>query len=196
MSLKIVGPFSTGVKSQVLTNVQSWLFSIHNTYLKLNAIKTCSVGGALVNLLFFTCSVGKFCVIQQDNLVADKLQVMKTYFVKNVKEQVDNVYLASEFTVLTESKKPIKTSERFWRNFVNIFVEMILHSFQDNEIEELLAKVRDADLVITPPTSKRVKLEEPSTSNEPSIISLSSFVTTPHSKTKDSFVQVVWIQFK
>ena len=68
---------------------------------------------------------------------------------------------------------------------------MILHSFQDNEIEELLAKVRDADLVITPPTSKRVKLEEPSTSNEPSIISLSSFVTTPHSKTKDSFVQVV-----
>ena len=81
--------------------------------LKLNAVKTCGVGGALVNLLFFTCSVGKFCVIQQDNLVADKLQVMKTYFVKNVKKQVDNVYMASEFTVLTESKKPIKISERF-----------------------------------------------------------------------------------
>ena len=71
------------------------------------------MGAAVVTLLFFTCSVGKFCVIQQDDLVANKLQLTKTYFVKNVKKQFDDVYLAYESTVLTESKIPIKTSERF-----------------------------------------------------------------------------------
>ena len=70
------------------------------------------MGAAVVNLLFFTCSVEKFCVIHQDDLVANKLQLKKTYFVKNVKKQFDDVFLAFESTVLQESKKPIKTSER------------------------------------------------------------------------------------
>ena len=76
-------------------------------------MKTCSVGAVVATLLFFTCSVGKFCVIHQDNLVANKLQLKKTYFVKNVKKQFDDVYMAFESTVLTESKKPIRTAERY-----------------------------------------------------------------------------------
>ena len=80
---------------------------------QLVAIKTCSVGAALVTVLFFSCNVGKFCIIHQDAQIGNELQLKTTYFIKNVKKQFDDVYLAINSTVLTKSKKPLKNSERF-----------------------------------------------------------------------------------
>lgn len=164
----------------------------HIFIFQLSAIKSCSVGAALVTVLFFSCSVGKFCLVHQDDLVTNTLQLKKTYHVKNVKKQFDDVYLAINSTVLKESKKPIQNSERFLGFIIRIMnILFSIFSFEDNEIEDLLKKVKDTNLDIATRPSKRVKLEEPSA--ESAFISLSTFLTTPHFKTKKSFVQVFYL---
>ena len=75
-------------------------------------MKTCSVDATLVPFVFFTREAGKFSVIHQDSLVTDTLQLKKTYFLKNVKKQIDDVYMANQNTVIKESKKALQTSER------------------------------------------------------------------------------------
>ena len=75
-------------------------------------MKTCSVGAILVTLLFFASDAEKFCIIHQNSQVTDTLQLKKTYFLKNVKKQIDDVYIANQYTVIKELKKALQTSER------------------------------------------------------------------------------------
>lgn len=80
---------------------------------QLNAIKTCGLGASVVALLFFTCSTSKFCIVQQDDKQADSLELNKTYFVKNAKKNLDDVYVASNNTVIKMSKKTLQDAQRF-----------------------------------------------------------------------------------
>ena len=81
-------------------------------FLHLNAMKTCSVDATLVPFLFFAREAGKFSVIHQDSLVTDTLHLKKIYFLKNILKQIDDVYIANQYTVIKELKKALQTSER------------------------------------------------------------------------------------
>ena len=54
-----------------------------------------------------------------------------------------------------------------------------------------MKKVKDADIELIPPPTKRPKIEN--TAPTPTTISLSKFLITPHKETKNSTIQVISI---
>ena len=54
-------------------------------------------------------------------------------------------------------------------------------------------KVKDADIELIPPPTKRPKIEN--TAPTPTTISLSKFLITPHKETKNSTIQLISIYF-
>ena len=93
-------------------NSNNFIKNIELLIFQLNAIKTCGLGASLVTLLFFTTSTFKFCLVQQDDKSADRLEMNKSYFLKNVSQKFDNIYVASNSTVITMSKKPVENAQR------------------------------------------------------------------------------------
>ena len=109
MALDILGPFSMGEKSKV---IQCKLNMSITFLLQLTVMKTCSVGSVLVTLLFFTCNLGKFCLVHNNEEITNKLELGKTYFVKCVKEEFGDVFSALPNTVVSECDQIVDTIEK------------------------------------------------------------------------------------
>jgi hypothetical protein len=71
-----------------------------------------------VALLFFTTSASKFCLIQQDDKLADSLELKRTYHVKNTQKKVDDVFIASNNTVIKLSKKNLDDAQRYFGQMI------------------------------------------------------------------------------
>ena len=119
MSLDICGPFSKGIKCKVQKHITVFK-TIKTIFIhQLNAINTLGLGVSTVALLFFTTSISKFCLVQQDNKMADSLELKQTYFVKNcTQKKVDDVFVASGNTVIRISKKKLDDAQRCFRQII------------------------------------------------------------------------------
>ena len=75
----------------------------------------------------------------------------------------------------------------------NILITFIC-SFEQTEMEEILTKLSHEDIDFAPPPLKKAKTEEMSAgpSDSSSVISLTEFLSLPHSKTRYKVVEVSW----
>jgi hypothetical protein len=142
-----------------------------------------------VALLFFTTSVSKFCLVQQDHKSADSLELKRTYYVKNAQKKLNDVFVASSNTVIKMSKKNLDDAQRYFRQMIFCILMMVYSSFSTDEINALNQKIQQEDLDFgQPPPPKRCRIEESLPTS--TTISLSKFLSTPHMKTKSLTIEV------
>ena len=89
---------------------------------QLNDIKSVGQGMKILTVLFLCATAGKFCVVFQDDKnnkfkFRDTLTINNTYFVKNTMvrrvEGIENLYEATSNMMITISKKPLQTTNKY-----------------------------------------------------------------------------------
>ena len=72
-------------------------------------------------------------------------------------------------------------------------MSIYFNSFEEVEINDILCQMQAEEINLGPPPMKRAKTESASTSTAASTISLYHFLSTPHNKTRHSFVEVTYL---
>ena len=71
------------------------------------------VAADVLTVLYFTATDSKIAVVHRDRGESEKFETGSVYFVKNVLKKENNIFLASEDTAITLSKRALENTIRY-----------------------------------------------------------------------------------
>ena len=91
--------------------------------------KTRGLAAGLLTLLFLTTESEKIVVIINNDDKVNKLELLKSYFVKNLTHKIGNIFEATDESTLTLSKKDLNHQNRFR---ILIYITIIMSHFKNS----------------------------------------------------------------